>query len=40
VEIVSGKRSEAGSNRDGNKEIHVMNAAGSEQVRITNHPSI
>ena len=25
------------SNRDGNEEVYVMNADGSNQVRLTNH---
>jgi Tol biopolymer transport system component len=29
-----------GSKRDGNGEIYVMNADGSEQRRLTNNPAI
>jgi hypothetical protein len=34
-----GNRIAFGSTRDGNNEIYVMNADGTDQVRLTNHPA-
>ena len=34
-----GKKIAFRSNRDGNYEIYVMNADGSEQTNLTNNPS-